>query len=295
MQSLRDKVAVVTGAASGIGLAFCERFAAEGMKLVMADIEESQLGAQVRRLEESGAEALGVRCDVRDSDDVAALADRTLERFGAVHVVCNNAGVAPAGPMLHTTAADWRWTVEVNLLGVAYGISTFAPLLVEAGEGHIVNTASEAGVATNSSLGMYCATKHAVVGLSESLYRELEDTPVGVSCLCPSLVKTQIFESERNRDDGAELLPSQVATLAPLREAIAAVGIPAEKVSGDVVDAILNDRFWIFPHETTPGVAASRFRDIESGGNPSDPYADVELDVDIELPGVRNRSGGAND
>ena len=295
MQSLREKVAVVTGAASGIGLAFCERFAAEGMKLVMADIEEGQLSAQVRRLEESGAEALGVRCDVRDSDDVAALADRTLERFGAVHVVCNNAGVAPAGPMLHTTPSDWRWTVEVNLLGVAYGISVFAPLLVEAGEGHIVNTASEAGVATNSSLGMYCATKHAVVGLSESLYRELEGTPVGVSCLCPSLVKTQIFESERNRDDGAELLPSQVATLAPLREAIAAAGIPAEKVSGDVVDAILNDRFWIFPHETTPGVAASRFRDIESGANPSDPYADVELAVDIELPGIRNRSGGAGD
>ncbi len=295
MQSLRDKVAVVTGAASGIGLAFCERFAAEGMKVVLADIEEGLLATQVRRLEESGAEALGVRCDVRDPDDVAAVADRTLERFGAVHVVCNNAGVAPAGPMLHTTAADWRWTVEVNLLGVAYGVSTFAPLLVEAGEGHIVNTASEAGVATNSSLGMYCTTKHAVVGLSESLYRELEETPVGVSCLCPSLVKTQIFESERNRDDGAELLPSQVATLAPLREAIAAAGIPAEKVSGDVVDAILNDRFWIFPHDTTPGVAASRFRDIESRANPSDPYADVELAVDIELPGIRNRSQGGSD
>lgn len=295
MRSLKGKVAVVTGAASGIGLSFCERFAAEGMKVVLADIEEALLLQEVRRLKEAGAEVVGVRCDVRDSEDVDALADRTLEHFGEVHVVCNNAGVAPAGPMLDATAADWRWTVEVNLLGVAYGVSAFAPLLVEAGEGHIVNTASEAGVATNSSLGMYCATKHAVVGLSESLYRELEGTPVGVSCLCPSLVKTKIFESERNRDDGAELLPSQVATLAPLREAIAAAGIPAEKVSVDVVDAILNDRFWIFPHETTPGVAASRFRDIENHENPSDPYADVELPVDIELPGIGNRGPAGDD
>jgi len=286
MQSLNEKVAVVTGAASGIGLAFCERFASEGMKVVLADVEEALLEKHAARLREAGALALGVRCDVRDPDQVAALAERTLEHFGGVHVVCNNAGVAPAGPMLHTTAADWRWIVEVNLLGVAYGVSTFAPLLVEAGEGHIVNTASEAGLATNSSLGMYCATKHAVVGLSESLYRELEETPVGVSCLCPSLVKTKIFESERNRDDGAELLPSQVATLAPLREAIVAAGIPAEQVSADVVDAILNDRFWILPHDTTQGVAASRFRDLESRANPSDPYAHLDMGIDIDLPGT---------
>ena len=286
MQTLKGKVGVVTGAASGIGLALCERFVAEGMQVVLADVEEATLGAEVRRLEEAGASVHGVVCDVRDADQVAQLAERTLERFGAVHVVCNNAGVAPAGPMLHTTAADWRWTVEVNFLGVAYGVSTFAPLLVEAGEGHIVNTASEAGLATNGSLGMYCATKHGVVGLSESLYRELENTPVGVSCLCPSLVKTKIFESERNRDDGAALLPSQVATLAPLREAIVAVGIPAEKVAGDVVEAIREDRFWVLPHETTRGVAASRFRDLEGNANPSDPYAHLDMGIEISLPGV---------
>ena len=272
MKELAGKVAVVTGGASGIGLGLGERFLEEGMKLVLADIEESVLRREVKRLGDLGADVLAVRCDVRDPADVKALADRTLSHFGGVHVVCNNAGVAPAGPMLDTNAADWQWTVEVNILGVAYGVTTFGPILVEANEGHIVNTASEAGLATNRSLGMYCTTKHAVVGLSESLYRELEGTDVGVSCLCPNLVNTRIFESERNRDDGAEPLPSQIATIAPLREAIVSMGISPQKVSSDVVQAIKQNRFWILTHDTTLGVAATRFRDIEEMRNPSDPY-----------------------
>jgi|Marorgknorr_s2lv_3_1036020.scaffolds.fasta_scaffold22866_2 NAD(P)-dependent dehydrogenase (short-subunit alcohol dehydrogenase family) len=282
MDSLKSKVAVVTGAASGIGLAFCERFLAEGMQVVLADIEEEALAKQVARLAEAGGAVLGVRCDVRESADIEALADRAASEFGGTQVLCNNAGVGPAGPMLDTKPADWRWTFDVNVLGVAYGVTTFVPRMLEAGEGHVVNTASEAGLATNPALGMYCASKHAVVGLSEALYFELEGTPVGVSCLCPNLVKTQIFESERNRDDGAALLDSQVATLAPLREAMAAVGISAEKVAGDVVDAIRADRFWVLPHDTSVQVASKRFADLENGSNPTDPYTDVDLGVEFE-------------
>lgn len=281
MQELSGKVAVVTGAASGIGLGLSERFLEEGMKLVMADIEQSSLDREVERLKEQGGEVIGVLCDVRRPEDVQALADRTLAHFGGVHVLCNNAGVAPAGPMLDTSPADWQWIIDVNILGVAYGVTTFGPIMVEAGEGHIINTASEAGLATNAALGMYCATKHAVVGLSESLYRELEDQGVGVSCLCPNLVKTRIFESERNRDDSAEPLPSQTATIAPLREAASALGIPPAKVSGDVVEAIKANRFWILTHDTTPTVAQARFRDLEKGENPSDPYAAMNEDPEL--------------
>jgi NAD(P)-dependent dehydrogenase (short-subunit alcohol dehydrogenase family) len=281
MQELREKVAVVTGAASGIGLGLTERFLEEGMKVVMADIEETVLEREITRLSEQGGDVLGVLCDVRNPDDVKALAERTLSHFGGVHVLCNNAGVAPAGPMLDTSPADWQWVVDVNILGVAYGVTTFGPIMVEAGEGHIVNTASEAGLATNAALGMYCTSKHAVVGLSESLYRELEGQGVGVSCLCPNLVKTKIFESERNRDDSAEPLPSQTATIAPLREAIAALGIPPDKVSGDVVEAIKQNRFWILTHETTHPVAQARFRDLSKGSNPSDPYEVMNEDPEL--------------
>ena len=278
MDQLEDKVAVVTGAASGIGLSMTEQFLQEGMKVVMADIEQEALERVSTRLEARGGDVAAVRCDVRDPDSVKALADATLERFGAVHILCNNAGVAPAGPMLDTTPADWKWITEVNILGVAYGVTTFAPLMVEAGEGHIVNTASEAGLVTSAALGMYAATKHAVLGLSEALYRELTPLGIGVSVLCPNLVKTQIFNSERNRDDGAELAPSQVATIGPLREAIAAAGMPPSKVALDVVQAIVENRFWIFTHDSTRGLTAQRFEDIREGRNPTDPYADISLE-----------------
>jgi NAD(P)-dependent dehydrogenase (short-subunit alcohol dehydrogenase family) len=285
MQDLEGRIAVVTGAASGIGLAVAERFLAEGMKVVMADIEAASLDREVARLSDRGGAVLGVVCDVRDPDAVSALAERTLARFGAVHVVMNNAGVAPAGPMLDTKPADWRWIVDVNVLGVAHGVTTFGPILRDAGEGHIVNTASEAGLVTNSVLGMYAATKHAVVGLTESLYRELEGSGVGVSCLCPNLVHTKIFESERNRDDGIEPTASQTATLAPLREAITAMGIGPDRVAGDVVDAIRTNRFWIFTHAFTPRAAAVRLADIEARRNPSEPYEGItELEEVGEIP-----------
>jgi len=275
IDDLSGRTAVVTGAASGIGLAFTERFISEGMRVVMADVDESALAEEASRFEAAGADVLGVLTDVRDPASVEELRDQALSTFGAVHVVCNNAGVAPAGPMVETTAADWRWVVDVNILGVAHGVSAFGPLMVEQGEGHIVNTASEAGLVTNDFIGVYCATKHAVVGLSESLWREVHPLGVGVSCLCPNLINTRIFESERNRDDGVEVRPNEAAVLAPLREAIEATGLPPSAAADAVVDAIRGDRFWVFTHEFTPGLAGVRFADIEAGRNPTDPYAEL--------------------
>jgi NAD(P)-dependent dehydrogenase (short-subunit alcohol dehydrogenase family) len=275
MQDFRGRVAVVTGAASGIGLGVTERFLHEGMKVVMADVEKANLERESSRLRASGADVLPVICDVRDPEAVQDLAKRTVSHYGGVHVVFNNAGVGPAGPMLETTPADWRWIVDVNVLGVAYGVIAFGPILKKAGEGHIINTASEAGHVSSAMLGMYTATKHAVVGMTESLYRELEGTGVGVHCLCPNLVRTKIFHSERNRDDGAGMRPAQTATMAPLREAISALGIPPEQVAGDIVDAMRANRFWIFTHDTTKRSLAVRYADIEAGRNPSNPYESI--------------------
>lgn len=270
MDELSGKVAVVTGAASGIGLALTEAFVGEGMRVVMADVEEAALSREASRLGASGAEVRAVPVDVADADQVADLAATTLSAFGGVHVVCNNAGVAPGGPMLATTAAEWRWVFDVNVLGVAHGVRTFAPLLVEAGAGHIVNMASEAGLSTNSFLGLYCASKHAVVGLSEALYRELEGTGVGVSCVCPELVRTAIFHSERNKPERVEFDPAHNAAMAPLRQIVESGMEPAE-VAAAVVAAVRADQFWVFTHPQTLDRAARRFHDIEAGQNPSGP------------------------
>ncbi len=272
MQQLSGRTAVITGAAGGIGLAMTERFIAAGMSVVMADIEEESLVREATRLESEGASVTGVLTDVRDAAAIEALRDQALSVHGSVHLVCNNAGVAPGGPMAATTPADWRWAVDVNILGVAHGVTTFAPLFLEQGSGHIVNTASEAGLVTNPALGLYCATKHAVVGLSEALWRETHPQGVGVSVLCPNLVDTKIFESERNRTDGAEIAPVAAATMAPLREMIGLVGIPPSTVADRVHDAVVNDEFWVLTHEVTAPAAGRRFDDITASRNPTDPY-----------------------
>lgn len=269
---LAGRTAVVTGAAGGIGLALTERLIAAGMSVVMADIEEETLAREATRLESDGASVLGVLTDVRDPDAVEALRDQALSVYGSVHVLCNNAGVAPGGPMAETTPADWRWVVDVNILGVAYGVTTFTQLFLDQGEGHIVNTASEAGLVTNAQLGMYCATKHAVVGMSESLWREVHPQGVGVSVLCPNLVDTKIFESERNRTDGVALKPEAAAAIAPMREMLSAVGMSPATAADVVHDAVVGDRFWVLTHEVTLPAATRRFDDLQGGRNPSDPY-----------------------
>jgi NAD(P)-dependent dehydrogenase (short-subunit alcohol dehydrogenase family) len=268
MQELRGKTAIVTGAAAGIGLALAERFAREGMRVVLADVEKGALGVAEARLADQGAEVLARVADVTSSESLQALRDQALARFGAVHVVCANAGVAPTGPVLGT-AEDWRWVVEVNLMGVVHTLDAFAPGLVAQKEGHVVCTASVGGLRSAPLLGAYCATKHAVVALTESLYGELAGTGVGVSLLCPGAVATGIFESERNRPTalgGRGSGPDRVRR--DFQAAIRGGMAPAE-VASAVVEAIRGERFYVLPHPELGGVARMRADDIAAGRNPT--------------------------
>jgi len=251
MREFRDRVAVVTGGASGIGRAMATRFAAEGMRLVLADIEEAALAATVVSLRDAGADVVGVRTDVSVAADVEALRDRALEAFGAVHVICNNAGVGGSG-IVGAPLEVWEWVIGVNLWGVVHGIHTFLPLLLDQNEGHVVNTASLAGLGGVPGLGVYCTTKFAVVGLSESLSYDLEGlgSEVGISVLCPGFVQTQIGESARNAPDGlAQWRGSETARASrDMANALTAAGIPPAQVADAVFDAIGNDRFFVLPH-----------------------------------------------
>jgi NAD(P)-dependent dehydrogenase (short-subunit alcohol dehydrogenase family) len=200
MKQFRDRVAVITGGASGIGFATAERLAAEGMKIVIADVEPGALEAAVKKLESGGAAVLGVRTDVSKADEVERLAQKTLERFGGVHVVFNNAGVAVTGEAWENSLADWEWVLGVNLWGVIHGVLAFVPrMLAQPGEKHIVNTGSTAGLLAAPGVGIYGTAKFGVVGLSEHLRHDLARHGIGVSVLCPGGVKTNILHSERNR------------------------------------------------------------------------------------------------
>ena len=214
MDTLEGKIAVVTGAASGMGLAFAQRFARAGMRIVLADVEEPRLDEAAATVGELGVDVLGVVTDVSDVTAVERLRDEALARFGAVHVVCNNAGVAGGAERL----TDWEWVMSVNFWGVVHGVRTFLPLLTEQGEGHIVNTASMAGLMPGYS--PYSASKWAVVGITEGLFHQLraEGSAVGVSCLCPGWVKTAIVDSERNRPEWAAPPPLEEPTDDPMAE-----------------------------------------------------------------------------
>jgi NAD(P)-dependent dehydrogenase (short-subunit alcohol dehydrogenase family) len=257
MDNLRGRVAVVTGGASGIGKAMAARFVAEGMDVVIADIEAPALEATADELG-----VVGVVTDVSDPASVQALAAATVERFGAVHVVCNNAGVGGGGRIRDLTLDDWRWVIDVNLWGVIHGVQSFLPHLIGNPDGgHIVNTASLAGLVAPPGLGPYAATKFAVVGLSESLAAELvADAPsVHVSVLCPGFVRTNIFTSARNRPE--HLGPQRPAPALPgdvRRQQIEELFIEPAAVADDVLDAIRNDRFWIFTHPDMLSAVAAR-------------------------------------
>jgi len=267
MQDLEGKVAVVTGAASGIGRAMAGAFAAQGCRVVLADIEEAPLAEAARELEAAGAETLAVPTDVTKAEALIALADAAESRFGTSHILCNNAGVAPIARVLETTIEDWRWVFEVNLFGVVHGIQAFGPRLVAQGEGHIVNTASSGGLLSIPGFGAYCATKHAVVGLSETLYQELVGTGVGVSVLCPGLVATRIFESERNRPrDGG---PMDYGPLgAGARKSLDETGQSADEVAAEVIRAIREDRMHVLPTPEIRPIVEERFRRILADENP---------------------------
>jgi NAD(P)-dependent dehydrogenase (short-subunit alcohol dehydrogenase family) len=275
MRELSGKVAVVTGAASGIGLALCRRFGADGMRVMMADVEEPALEAAARSLAEDGIEAAAAVTDVSDPDSVDALARATLGRFGAVHLVCNNAGVGGGGLAWQVPVPAWTWIVGVNLFGVANGIRSFVPHLIEQGEGHVVNTASLAGLLASPGLGAYTATKHAVVGLSESLRHDLAavGSPVGVSVLCPGFVRTRIAEADRNWP--ARLGPPPVADDQPgaeqMRQAVAGAiesGLDPAVIAEAVRDAVVAGRFWILTHPEFNDAVAGRLREAVAGADP---------------------------
>lgn len=268
MKDLNGKVAVITGAASGIGLALAERCLAEGMKVVMADIEADTLATEADRLKAAGAEVSAFTCDTSDSDQVEALRDHAIATYGAVHLLANNAGVASGRTNLRSRPADLRWVVGVNVLGVAYGVSAFGPLMVEQGEGHIVNTASEAGLTASPFLGSYHTTKYAVVGLSESLALELEGTGVGVSCLCPELVATQIFESGRNAPADTGIPKPDHIPVEALEQMLNTVAMDPADVAADVIYAVRSNQFWIITHQSTRDRMARRNQDLERGRNP---------------------------
>jgi NAD(P)-dependent dehydrogenase (short-subunit alcohol dehydrogenase family) len=273
VENLQGKVAVVTGGASGIGKAVAAAAVAEGMRVVIGDIEEGALKAAADELAAGGAEVLTVVTDVADAASVRELRDRSLDRFGAVHLVHNNAGVGLGGPIWEIPEEDWRWILGVNLWGVVYGISTFVPLLIEQGEGHVVNTASIAGLTTAPFLGPYNATKQAVVAISETLYKDLRAagvTGVGVSVLCPGFVQTRIAESDRNRPTWAP--EREVEGAAVMREAIQGLvdgGIPADLVGQEVIAAVRNDAFYILTHPELDDAVATRFEDIRERRPPS--------------------------
>ncbi len=272
MDDLQGKVAVITGGASGIGLAVARSAAAEGMRLVLGDIEEVPLREAEKALGETGAEVLGVVTDVADGASVRALRDRALDRFGAVHLVHNNAGVGVGGPIWEISEEDWRWILDVNLWGVVHGINAFVPLLMEQGEGHVVNTASIAGLVASPFLGPYNATKQAVVAISETLFKDLQlaGSPVGVSVLCPGFVQTRIDESERNRPSWAPAAEGEEAeNMRGAIKALIASGISPAVVADGVIDAVKTNTFYILTHPELDSVVRTRFEDIDQRRPPS--------------------------
>jgi len=259
MQDLAGKVAVITGGASGIGRGMAEVFASAGMRIVLADVDESRVFETASALERSGVHAIPVRTDVANQADVDALARRALDAFGAVHVICNNAGVAYGGlPTWESTLHDWEWVVGVNLMGVVHGVRTFTPILIEQGEGHIVNTASIAGLITSAGNALYGVTKHAVVALSESLFNELAGHPVHVSVLCPGFINTEIvLSSLRNAPEAVRRQRPDLYAGQEARQlqAMLASALPPAKVGELVLAAIRAERFWILTNpEFEPAV-----------------------------------------
>lgn len=266
MNQLDGKVSVITGGAGGIGLALARRFQRAGMRIALADVEGGALQAAMDALG-GGDDVLAVRCDVTVLDDVHALRDTVLDRFGAAHVVCANAGVAPTGPIVATSIDTWRWVVDVNLMGVVHTIDAFAPALVAQGDGHLVLTASAAGLSTTPGLGAYSATKHAVVGTAATLRAELAGTGVGVSVLCPGLVRTRIFESERNRPDDASSHAD--AETAAMLKGIIGGGVDPDEIAEAVHAAVLDDRLFILPTTDVAAMIRARLDEVAAALPPA--------------------------
>ena len=277
MDDLRGKVAVITGGASGMGLAFAHRFAAVGMHLAIADIEVPAIDSALADLRPTGAEAIGVRCDVSDPASMEEMAAEVYDAYGAAHVICLNAGVSAGGTMSDLKLIDWEWVLGVNLWGVIHGIDAFLNKLIAQDEGHFVITASICGHTCYPTSGPYTATKHAAVAVAETLYNELSaaGSRVGVTALCPGFVDTQITNSERNRPeplvDYAAPIPSDEDQR--VREALleafgAAAHVPSD-IAALVHDAILDDTFWVFTDNEHDESISRRHAEILERRNPS--------------------------
>ncbi len=273
MNSFTDKIAVITGGASGIGYALAEQALQHGMRVAIADVEQSALEKASEQLSQLG-EVLPVVTNVADADSMEAFAKQVKSRFGRVHLLCNNAGVGGGGPMWELSQADWEWVLGANLWGVIHGIRLFTPMLVEQNEGHILNTASIAGLVSAPGTGPYTVSKHAVVALSECLYGELRNAGknVGVSVLCPSFVNTNIFRDTRNRQDlqlDAEKA-EEIKAIEAMTAGIFANAMPPELVAKQCFDAIAQKSFYILPHrEGSLPLIEQRMNDILHNGQPS--------------------------
>lgn len=279
----KNKTAVLTGGGSGFGLE-CARIGAKlGMNLVLADVQQDALDKAVAEMEAAGAQVLGMRVDVSKADQVEALGAATLKRFGAPHFVFNNAGVGAGGLIWENTAKDWEWVIGVNLMGVAHGIRVFTPMMLEAAakdpawQGHIVNTASMAGLLNAPNMGIYNASKHAVVSISETLYQDLAlmTDQIGASVLCPFFVPTGISQSHRNRPGelaADKPTKSQMIGQAMSDKAVGSGKVTASEVAQKVFDAIAANQFYIYSHPKSIGSVQTRLEDVLLARNPTDPF-----------------------
>jgi NAD(P)-dependent dehydrogenase (short-subunit alcohol dehydrogenase family) len=283
MKTFQGRTAVITGAASGFGLEASRIAAARGMNLVMADVQPDALDAAAAEITGLGAQVLAYRLDVAKPAEVDAMAAATVARFGTPHFVFNNAGVAVGGLIWEMTLKDWEWVIGVNLMGVVHGIHAFTPMMLAAAkqdpsyEGHIVNTASMAGLLSAPNMAVYSATKHAVVALTETLYQDLRlvTDQVGASVLCPYFVPTGISHSDRNRPAelaGGQPTRSQLVARAMSDKAVSSGKVTAATVAQSVFDAIAAQQFYIYSHPKQLGNVQSRMEDIIGSRNPSDPF-----------------------
>lgn len=266
MTTIAGRGAVITGGASGIGFATAAALGAKGARVVLADIEAKALEPAVERLQAQGVEAHGVECDVSSLKSVEQLATRSFELLGGVHIVFNNAGVAVGGPISEMTHNEWRWTIDVDLWGPIHGVEAFLPRLLDQNEGgHILFTASFAGLVPNVGLGPYCVAKYGVVGLAEVLRREMRPHGIGVSVLCPMRVQTNIGNSQRNRqpDYGEPQASAEVEDQGEENRNMAGTVLPVEEVAALTVAAIESERLYILPHRESRASIQRRFVAID--------------------------------
>ena len=284
ISDFKGKTAVITGAGSGFGLASARIGASLGMQLVLIDVQQDTLDAANADLQAAGAQTLVIRLDVSNAAQMEAMADSVKSRWGAPHLVFNNAGVGSGGLIWENTTQDWDWVLGVNLMGVVHGVRLFTPMMLEAAaqdaawQGHIVNTASMAGLLNPPNMGVYNVSKHAVVALSETLYQDLRlvTGQIGASVLCPYFVDTGISQSFRNRPADMEGKPtrSQQVQHAMISKAVASGKVSAAEVAQLVFDAVANNQFYIYSHPKAIGAVQTRLEDVLQARNPSDPFAD---------------------